>query len=305
MRMNLVRIFFVTNSLYTETTVNFNFQYVFHRKYIFFTFSMYFLPIICYNILHHTVNSAKKGGLIMPKLLLIDDDEDVLSLNEGFLQKEGFITKRTTKPKECIPLLKHFDPDCIVLDVLMPELNGFELCKEIRKHSDAPFLFLSGCTSEDDRLQGFSLGADDYITKPYSLQELSARIRVILRRNTPKETSLNFLCYPPLKLDLQLHKAYYNEEEIALSNREYELLYHLMSKPNQTLTFEKLGELIWGNYQQTDRKTLMVTASRLRKKLSLYVGLTEVITTVWSKGYQFTWKKVYGENEQYRKKTGL
>lgn len=233
----------------------------------------------------------------MKKLLLIDDDIDILKLNQKFLSAEGYEVRVLDNPKETLKLLKSYHPDCIILDIMMPGVNGFVLCSQIRSVMNVPFVFLSGRTTEEFRLKGFQLGADDFITKPYSLKELSARIKVILRRNNKQKNSLDILSYPPLKLDLRLHKAYSEDEEIPLSNREYDLLYHLMSHPNQTITFENLGNAIWGSYYSTDRKTIMVTASRLRKKLSLFVGLDNIITTVWSKGYQFSMKRTQNANE--------
>lgn len=223
----------------------------------------------------------------MAKLLLIDDDSDVLQINKNFLTRQGYEVITSNDPVTSIRTLKKHRPDCIILDVMMPGLNGFESCSRIRSMTDAPFIFLTGVTSEAARLKGFQLGADDYITKPYSLKELSARINVVLRRTKHQLSAANEISYPPLRLDLTLHKAYYDSQEIALSNREYELLYHLMANPKKTLTFEKLGNLIWGTYSASDRRTIMVTASRLRKKLSYYEGLDDVITTVWSEGYQF------------------
>ncbi|MDO5291863.1 MAG: response regulator transcription factor [bacterium] len=228
----------------------------------------------------------------MAKLLLIDDDLDVLKINKNFLTRQGYEVMVSNNAVSSIQSLNKYHPDCIILDIMMPELDGFKSSQKIRSITDTPFIFLTGVTSEAARLKGFQLGADDYITKPYSLKELSARINVVLRRSNKQVQSASEISYPPLRLDLTLHKAFYDTEEIALSNREYELLYHLMTKPNQTLTFEKLGQLIWGSYTSSDRRTIMVTASRLRKKLSYYEGLDELITTVWSEGYQFHKKKV-------------
>jgi DNA-binding response OmpR family regulator len=222
----------------------------------------------------------------MANLLFIDDDTDISAINAKFFSKEGHTVKIASTAKKGIALLKTFLPDCIILDVMMPEQNGFDTCREIRTFSTAPIIFLSGCTTEDDRIKGLMIGADDYIIKPYSFRELSARIQVQLRRHIGNSNP-SFLSYPPLSLDLRLHKAFYNKEEIQLSNREYELLYLLVSHPNQTVTFKEIGVSMWENYLETDRRTIMVTASRLRKKLEGYPNLVNIIETVWSKGYKF------------------
>ena len=218
----------------------------------------------------------------MSNILFIDDDRDILDINLKYFTKEGYTVKTTSRPEETFQLIKGFQPDCIILDVMMPGVNGFELCKRIRTLSTAPIIFLSGRTTENDKVRGLKLGGDDYVIKPYSFRELSARIQVQLRRCKERMIS-----HPPLSLDLTHHKAYYKEEEIILSNREYELLYLLMSNANQLVTFEAIGRYLWNAYTENDRQTIIVVASRLRKKLELYEGLTNIIETVWSKGYTF------------------
>lgn len=223
----------------------------------------------------------------MSKLLLVDDDTEVLSLNKQYFQKMGYEVKIATNAKSGFHIIKNFNPDCIVLDVMMPGIDGFQAARKIVELTNAPFIFLTGKASKIEKLKGFHLGADDYLVKPYSLQELSARINVILRRYHHLVSSTT-IKYSPLSIDLVHHKAFYNQEQIPLSNREYELLFHLVSNPNTTLTFEDLGKLLWGTYTNSDRRSIMVIVSRLRKKLEAYIGLSNFITTLWSEGYQFT-----------------
>lgn len=223
----------------------------------------------------------------MANLLFIDDDTDISTINAKYFTKLGHTVKTAPDTGSGIKLIKSFSPDCIILDVMMPNQNGFEACKLIKNICMAPIIFLSGCSSEEYKVNGLMLGADDYIVKPYSFKELSARIQVQLRRHMTTASHSSLLCYPPLSLDFILHKAYYNKEEIHLSNREYELLYLLMSHPNELVTFEEIGNSMWEYYSDIDRRTIMVTASRLRKKVSDYSGLENVIETVWSKGYKF------------------
>lgn len=222
----------------------------------------------------------------MANLLFIDDDTEISTINGKYFTKQGHIVKTAADAKSGIRLLKDFRPDCIILDVMMPEQNGFETCQIIRTHSSCPIIFLSGCTSEDDKINGLMLGANDYMVKPYSFRELSARIQVQLRTNMGVANK-SVLSYPPLTLDFVAHKAFHNKEEIPLSKREYELLYLLVSQPNQAITFEEIGTAMWKYYSEADRRTIMVTASRLRKKIEDYPGLTNMIETVWSKGYKF------------------
>lgn len=218
----------------------------------------------------------------MSNILFIDDDTDILEINFRYFTKEGYTVKTLSSPEDTFQTLKLFRPDCIILDVMMPGINGFELCKRIRNVSTAPIIFLSGRTTENDKVRGLKLGGDDYLIKPYSFRELSARIQVQLRRC--KES---YLCYPPLSLDVTHHKAYYLKEEILLSNREYDLLHLLMTNANQVVTFETISKYFWNTYTDNDRQTIIVIASRLRKKLELYDELTNAVETVWSKGYTF------------------
>ena len=131
-------------------------------------------------------------------------------------------------------------------------------------------------------------GADDYMVKPYSLRELEARIRVNIRRHKgDKNKSDTIIRYEPLKIDITAHKVFCNEEEIVLSNREYELLYYLITNAGRVVTFQEIGEKIWGVYSESDRRSIMVNASRLRKRLEAYAELANIIETVWGQGYLF------------------
>lgn len=227
----------------------------------------------------------------MPTLLLIDDDKEVLTINTKYFKQLHYEVKAVTNARSALTLLQNFSPDCIIMDVMMPGMDGFKACTKIKEICPAPVIFLTGKDTEDDKIQGLLLGADDYMVKPYSLRELEVRIQVLIRRYQNTSASKpNILEYPPLRLDLTKHKAYYQDDEISLSNKEYDLLYLLAASPNRVFTFEEIGNAIWNTYLESDRKTIMVTASRLRKKLDAYPGLSHFIETVWSQGYQFVTK---------------
>ena len=226
----------------------------------------------------------------MSKLLFVDDDKEFALVNKKFFLQEGYEVKAVSSGKQALRMLKEYPADCIILDVMMPEMDGFESCKEFRKFSNAPIIFLTGRGVENDKIDGLLNGGDDYMVKPYSFRELSARIQVQLRRsaiNNITNPTSSKIEYPPLTLDLVSHIAYYNEEQIPLSNREYELLHYLVTNPNIVLSFEQIGKKIWGSYSDSDRRTITVTASRLRKKFEAYTGLSNFIQTEWSKGYKF------------------
>lgn len=227
----------------------------------------------------------------MYKLLLIDDDKEVLTINMKYFKQLDYEVKSVSNARNALKLLSTYIPDCIVMDVMMPGMDGFSACTKIREICSVPIIFLTGRDSEDDKVQGLLLGADDYMVKPYSLRELEARIQVLIRRfHISSSTSSSILNFPPLTIDKAKHKAFYNDEEISLSNKEYDFLYLLASSPGKIFTFEEIGNAIWNGYIDSDRKTIMVTASRLRKKLDSYTGLSDYIETVWSQGYKFNSK---------------
>lgn len=223
----------------------------------------------------------------MSELLLIDDDTEVLLINQKYFIHEGYGVKIAKDAANALEILKQYHPDCIILDIMMPGMNGLEACKKIKQITNAPIIFLSGKDSEEVKISGLLSGAEDYIVKPYSLRELSARIQVQIRRKQDIRTNQMQISYPPLRLDLAAHKAYCNQEEIPLANREFELLLFLASRKGEVTTFEQIGLKLWNTYSETDRRTIMVVASRLRKKLDSYNGLSNLIETVWSKGYKF------------------
>jgi len=222
----------------------------------------------------------------MAKLLLVDDDAEVLEINKKLFEQDGYVVKTAESADSAIKVLAKYAPDCILLDVMMPGKSGFEAFESLKKASNnAPIIFLTGRISEDDKVNGLILGADDYIEKPYSLKELKARVIVQLRKRTPAAKSSNEIMVNPLRINAIDHKVYFEDTEISLSNREYELLYLLAQNANKVVTFEEIGEAFFSVYSETDRRTLMVTASRLRKKLEDYTHLDNIIETVYAKGY--------------------
>ena len=219
-------------------------------------------------------------------VLLVDDDQEALKINQRFLEKKGFAVAACKDGKEAVSFLKDHKADCIVLDVMMPGADGFSVFPEIKKYSEAPVLFLSGKADPEDRIRGLSLGADDYISKPCSLEELALRIGINIRKNRRSQNSLDELDVPPLRILPLKRKVFCMDQEVLLSNREYELLLLFARNPNRTLTFEEVGKTINGTYLQSDRQAVMMTASRLRKKLEQYAGVTGMIETVWGEGYR-------------------
>lgn len=225
----------------------------------------------------------------MIKLLLIDDDAEVLEINQKYLTNEGYKVYTASNPLQGIRYAQQISPDCVLLDIMMPGIDGYEVCKSIREFSSVPIIFLTGKNTEDDKIKGLMEGGDDYIVKPYSLRELKARIDVLLRRlNYSKtQTDNNVLTFGNLSIDKIAHKATYKGEDLQLANREYEVLLFFALHPNIEITFEELGTALFGTYQESDRRSIMVNVSRLRKKMTLDYELENMIETVWSKGYKF------------------
>lgn len=227
----------------------------------------------------------------MAKLLFVDDDTEVLGINMKYMKNAGFEVIGSDKAVVSIKLARDKKPDCIILDVMMPDMNGYDVAEKIRSFSDVPIIFLTGRGSEEDKLKGLMLGGDDYIVKPYSLKELKVRIDVVLRRysktvSTLKEDS-NIAEFGKVKINRLEHKVYYDGEEIILTNREYEALIFLTENPDRIVTFEEIGKKIFGQFLDTDRQTIMVIMSRLRKKMKVSEQFSNMIETAWGKGYKF------------------
>ena len=234
--------------------------------------------------------NMERGNIFMNLLYFIDDDKDVLLINKKYFKNAGYEVSTFENANTAISAIKKQKPNCIILDVMMPGLDGFDALPKIRKLCDSPIIFLSGKDSEDDRIKGLLSGADDYMVKPYSLGELSARIQLQIRKKV-SVVDTSVLSYPPLAINTQKHKVYYYEEEIGLSNKEYDLLLLLATKSGKAVTYEEIGKALYNTYLDEDRRSIMVLTSRLRKKLGLYTGLGNAIESIYGKGYCFTLKQ--------------
>lgn len=225
----------------------------------------------------------------MTKILMIDDDMEVLEVNKKFFKEKGCKVEICSDATKAIELVKKFKPHCIFLDVMMPEIDGFSLCRSIRDITNAPVLFLSGKVSEDDKVEGFEAGGDDYIEKPYSLRELYVRMQAHVRKSimtAGKEKGNALIDLNPFYIDRERHKLFYETDEIPISNKEYDLVLFLAKNVGKEITFEEIGTQLWGSYIETDRRNVMVNVSRLRKKIEAQTGIDNFIETVWSKGYK-------------------
>jgi DNA-binding response OmpR family regulator len=224
----------------------------------------------------------------MDKLLMVDDDREVLAINKKYFVKKGYEVRTASNGKEGLRQLAGFGPDCVVLDVMMPGMGGMAFLEELRKTENVTVLFLTGKLDEKAKVQGLMLGADDYIAKPCSLIELEARVAANIRRHrAAAKPQLSNLSFPPLEIDIVAHQAFCDGESLGLSNREYDLLYFLATHVGELVTFEQIADQMWGYYQPEDRRVMMVSMSRLRKKMEKPIDISGMIETVWSKGYKF------------------
>jgi len=229
------------------------------------------------------------------KVLIVEDDEDIREGVRLLLEGEDF---RVCTASEGSDALKEFSEDIqlVILDVMMPGLSGFDVCRELRKISNVPILFLTAKDQETDKLRGLSAGGDDYLTKPFSYVELLARVRALLRRfnvykgaNTEKGTSSNWLERSGIKLNLKANEVYLEGTLLNLTDMEYGVLRLLMEYPGQIFSAESIYESVWNEpfLYQMSGNTVMVHIRRLRKKIETDSENPRLIQTVWGKGYRF------------------
>ena len=223
----------------------------------------------------------------MPERILIVDDEtalvDLVSYN---LQKEGFETFYAYDGMEAIRLIRQENPDLVILDIMLPKIDGLEVCQRVREFSDVPVIMLTARKTESDKIIGFDYGADDYLTKPFSPRELVARVKALLRRSTPKEKSAT-LKAGYLLLDTEGHLASVSGKAIDLTAKEFELLKLLMMHPGRVFTRDQLFEKIWDAENYYDTRTIDVHIRHIREKIEENPSAPVYILTVRGIGYKF------------------
>ena len=229
------------------------------------------------------------------KILIVDDDSNISNLISLYLEKECFETITVEDGESALEEFKKFSPDLILLDLMLPGIDGYEVCREIRKTSTTPIIMLSAKGEIFDKVLGLELGADDYIIKPFDTKELIARVKAVLRRyrtvpeNTnPVTTKNDTVVYPDLEINQTNYSVIYQGKSLGMPPKELELLYFLASSPNQVFTREQLLENIWGYEYIGDTRTVDVHVKRLREKLSTSQYWS--ISTVWGIGYKFELK---------------
>ena len=229
------------------------------------------------------------------KILIIDDEKPINDLIRSYLAKEGFIPLSAFNGKEALELIKSQKPHLIILDIMLPDIEGVNLCLEIRKTNNSPILFLSCKSEEIDKIIALSVGGDDYLTKPFLPGELIARIKAHLRRQKSSETqdtSQNeILEFPGLSVNLQTREVFSDGQPISLTAKEFDILKLFVENPKRIFTADQIFELIWKtNSLEGDSRTVMVYISTLRKKLEKNGDGSKYIVSIRGVGYKFNHK---------------
>lgn len=225
------------------------------------------------------------------KILIIEDDPEIRNFIKLYLTKDGYQVIEIERGDSALEVFKRENPDLVILDILLPGIDGIEVCREIRKISIVPIIFLSNKIDETDKIIGLTVGADDYITKPFSPRELTARVRTHLRRQMYYDQRLqeneSILKFDNLTIDIERHRVTAYDRDIELSAKEFSLLTHMAKHPGKIFTVEELFERVWGEFSFGDTRTVMVHISSLRKKIERDPSHPEFILTVRGAGYKF------------------
>ncbi|MDL4839069.1 response regulator transcription factor [Aquibacillus rhizosphaerae] len=231
------------------------------------------------------------------KILLVDDDLDMTKILELYMKNNGYVVYTANDGLDAFSIIEHTPPDLIILDVMMPNLDGFELCQLIRKKTDVPILFLSSKEDDMDTILGLGVGGDDYISKTTSPAVIVAKVKAHLRRmrvldnekslSNSRITPTSLISFPGLEINLESAVVRVNNKVVNLSAKEYQILCLMASNPERVYSIDKLFELVWGEKGLGDHRTVMVHISNLRKKLEMHTDDIVYIETVRGIGYKF------------------
>ena len=232
------------------------------------------------------------------KILIVDDDENIAELISLYLTKECFDTSIVNDGESALKEFERYQPNLILLDLMLPGIDGYEVCRQIRRTSEIPIIMLSAKGETFDKVLGLELGADDYIIKPFDSKEMVARVKAVLRRfkssgsaakEVPDKPIGEYVKYPDLIISISNYSVTYMGESIEMPPKELELFYFLASHPNQVFTREQLLDHIWGYEYIGDTRTVDVHVKRIREKISDHPAWQ--ISTVWGIGYKFESRK--------------
>lgn len=223
----------------------------------------------------------------MNPILVIDDEERIRHLVRMYLEREGYSVEEAENGREALDKIHKREYSLLIVDLMMPEVDGWRVCREIREKSDIPIIMLTARGEEFDRVLGFELGADDYLVKPFSTKELVARVKALLRRTGGSFTgNSSDLVYGLLRIEKEKHRVLIDEEVITLTPREFELLYFLAKNPGRVFSREQLMETVWGYDFYGDARTVDTHVKKIREKL-FHPDVRCMLATVWGVGYKF------------------
>lgn len=225
------------------------------------------------------------------RVLIVEDDGNIAELLRLYLEKDGYEPSIASDGVEGFELFEQIDPSIVLLDIMLPRMDGWEVCRRIREKSDVPIIMLTAKGELNDRVTGLDAGADDYVTKPFEMKELLARIRAVLRRSGGEETEKpQKLVFDKLVVDIGSYELIVDGKRVEAPPKELELLYHMASEPNKVFTRNQLLDEVWGFDYFGDSRTVDVHIKRLREKLE---GVSDQwnIHTVWGVGYKFEQKE--------------
>ena len=222
------------------------------------------------------------------KILIVDDDTNICELLRLYLEKDGFSTVVANDGEQAVDFVKRHTPDLVLLDIMLPKLDGWQVCREIRKTSNVPIIMLTAKGETFDKILGLELGADDYISKPFDTKEVIARIKAVLRRTNENDNKdkVNEVRFDKLTINITNYELVVDGKMIDTPPKELELIYHLASNPNRVYTRDQLLDEVWGFDYYGDSRTVDVHVKRLREKLE-NVSEKWCLKTVWGVGYKF------------------
>lgn len=225
------------------------------------------------------------------KILIVDDEEDINAMLKDAFELDSYEVYTATNGVEGVIKTKRYNPDIIILDIMMPDLNGYDMIKILREECDIPIVLLSAKHREEDKVYGFGIGADDYVVKPFSMKELKARVAAHIRRKEQSgykvKTQTPVLEIGGLEIQFQECRVYYHSKEVFFTNKEFEIIKLLALHPGQTFARESIYEIVWEDNTFFDSQTITEHIKRIRGKLHA-VNCTDYIQTVWGVGYKWS-----------------
>jgi DNA-binding response OmpR family regulator len=224
----------------------------------------------------------------MPTVLVVDDEPIVRDVVVRYLRRDGYETREAATGDEAREILEAESPELVVLDVMLPGTDGLELCRWIRSRSELPVIMLTARGEETDRIVGLELGADDYVTKPFSPRELTVRVRNVLRRSRSTPADAERVFFGTFEVDSAAREVHRDGKPLRLTVKEFDLLWFLVSHPRRVFSRDQLMDRVWGYTTALDTGTVTVHIRRLREKIESDPSQPQLLETVWGIGYRFT-----------------